>query len=83
MKRPEYTAMAVAAAKHSAENGKADKGELDKLRAEIAEWSEQEEDVLSYAQFPKVALDFFEKRRNKKAGINGSLLDKKNMIHPV
>ena len=57
--------------------------ELDKLRAEIAEWSEQEEDVLSYAQFPKVALDFFEKRRNKKAGINGSLLDKKNMIHPV
>ena len=33
MKRPEYTAMAVAAAKHSAENGKADKGELDKLRA--------------------------------------------------
>lgn len=33
--------------------------ELDKLRAEIPEWIEQEEDVLSYAQFPKVALDFF------------------------
>ena len=57
--------------------------ELDKLRAEIAEWMEQPEDVLSYAQFPKVAMDFFEKRRNAKAGINGSLLDKKNMIHPV
>ena len=30
--------------------------ELDKLRAEISEWIEQEEDVLSYAQFPKVCL---------------------------
>ena len=38
--------------------------ELDKLRAEIPEWIEQEEDVLSYAQFPKVALDFFKKRRD-------------------
>ena len=57
--------------------------ELDKLRAEIPEWIEQEEDVLSYAQFPKVALDFFEKRRNAKVGINGDKLDKKNMVHPV
>ena len=40
--------------------------ELEKLRAECAKWSEQEEDVLSYAQFPKVAVDFFEKRANKK-----------------
>ncbi|MFQ9952200.1 MAG: oxaloacetate decarboxylase subunit alpha, partial [Clostridium sp.] len=40
--------------------------ELDKLRAEISEWIEQEEDVLSYAQFPKVALDFFKKRRDAK-----------------
>ena len=54
-----------------------------KLRAEISEWMEQPEDVLSYAQFPKVALDFFEKRRNARAGINGKLLDKKNMIHPI
>ncbi len=33
MKRPEYTAMAVAVAKHSVENGVADKQELDRLRA--------------------------------------------------
>ena len=57
--------------------------ELDKLRAEISEWIEQEEDVLSYAQFPKVALDFFEKRRNAKVGINGEKLDKENKIHPM
>ena len=40
--------------------------ELEKLRAEIPEWIEQEEDVLSYGMFQKVALDFFEKRRNEK-----------------
>ena len=57
--------------------------ELDKLRGEIEQWIEQPEDVLSYAQFPKVALDFFEKRRNAKVGINGDKLDKKNMVHPV
>lgn len=57
--------------------------ELDKLRSEIAEWIEQPEDVLSYAQFPKVALDFFEKRRNAKVGINGDKLDKENQVHPV
>ncbi len=57
--------------------------ELDKLRGEISEWIEQEEDVLSYAQFPKVALDFFEKRRNARVGINGEKLDKEKMIHPM
>ncbi len=57
--------------------------ELDKLRSEIEQWIEQPEDVLSYAQFPKVALDFFEKRRNAKVGINGDKLDKDNMVHPV
>ncbi len=57
--------------------------ELDKLRGEISEWIEQEEDVLSYAQFPKVALDFFEKRRNSRVGINGEKLDKEKMIHPM
>jgi oxaloacetate decarboxylase alpha subunit len=57
--------------------------ELDKLRSEISEWIEQPEDVLSYAQFPKVALDFFEKRRNAKVGINGDKLDTENKVHPV
>ena len=40
--------------------------ELDKLRAEIAEYMEQEEDVLSDAKFPQIAKKFFEERRNKK-----------------
>ena len=57
--------------------------ELEKLRAEIPQYMEQEEDVLSYAQFPKVAVDFFKKRRDKKVGINSSLVDTEKKIHPV
>ena len=57
--------------------------ELEKLRAEIPQYIEREEDVLSYAQFPKVAIDFFNKRRDRELGINSALADKENKIHPV
>ena len=57
--------------------------ELDKLRKECAEWTEQEEDVLSYAQFGQVAVKFFENRRNKKYGVDGAHSDKEKQIHPV
>ncbi len=57
--------------------------ELDSLRKECAEWTEQEEDVLSYAQFPKVAMDFFKKRAEKKYGIDGKHADAENRVHPV
>ena len=57
--------------------------ELEKLRAEIPQYIEREEDVLSYAQFPKVAVDFFNKRRERELGVNSAMLDKENKIHPV
>ncbi len=57
--------------------------ELDKLRSEISEFYEQEEDVLSYAQFGNVAIKFFENRRNKKYGIDGAHADITNKVHPV
>ena len=57
--------------------------ELDKLREECSEWLEQEEDVLTYAMFPKVAPKFFEKRRNKKYGIDGKNSDPEKKIHMV
>ena len=56
--------------------------ELEKLRAEIPEWIEQDEDVLTYAQFPQVAPKFFKARCDAKAGISPSA-DTKNKIHPV
>jgi oxaloacetate decarboxylase alpha subunit len=59
------------------------KPELSKLREECAEWIEQEEDVLSYAQFGQVAVKFFEQRRNKKYGIDGAHADMEKQVHPV
>lgn len=57
--------------------------ELKKLESEISDLIEQEEDVLSYAQFPKVAREFFEKRRNNKYKINSKSIDIEKKIHPV
>jgi oxaloacetate decarboxylase alpha subunit len=59
------------------------KPELESLRKECAEWTEQEEDVLSYAQFPKVATDFFKKRAEKKYGIDGKHANAAQGVHPV
>lgn len=57
--------------------------ELDVLRKECAEWTEQEEDVLTYAMFPKVAPKFFEARRNKKYGVDGANSDAAAKVHMV
>ena len=57
--------------------------ELDKLREECKQWSEQEEDVLSYDQFGQVAVKFFEQRNNAKYGVDGAHADKENSVHPV
>ena len=57
--------------------------ELEKLKEECAEWIEQDEDVLSYAQFPKVAPKFFEKRRDKKYGIDSNHSNADNKVMPV
>ena len=57
--------------------------ELDRYREEIAEYIEQEEDVLSYALFPQVALNFFKKRKAAKYGVDVAHADKDNHVHPV
>ena len=57
--------------------------ELDKLKNEAAKWTEQEEDVLSYAMFGQVAEKFFEKRRDKENGIDNVHADKANKVMPV
>jgi len=58
--------------------------ELDKLRAEIpAGYLEQDEDVLSYALFDKVALKFFEYRKNHKYGVDSDHADAESGVHPV
>ncbi len=57
--------------------------EYEKYRNEIKQYIEQEEDVLSYALFPQVALNFFKKREADKYDLNQQLMDKEKMIHPV
>ena len=57
--------------------------ELEKLKAEAAQYVRQEEDVLSYAMFPKVSVDFFEKRRQAQLGLNPAYLDKAKGTYPV
>lgn len=57
--------------------------ELDKLREEIKAYSIQDEDVLSYALFPKVATDFFKKRDAVNKGLDPELMDQKNKAYPV
>ena len=58
--------------------------ELEKLRAQLKpEFNEQEEDVLTLAQFPQVAPKFFEKRRDRKYGVDAAHADKESKVHPV
>jgi oxaloacetate decarboxylase alpha subunit len=57
--------------------------ELHKIEAEITEWKEQDEDVLSYALFPQVAIDFFKYRQAQKTGIDVTAADKANKAYPV
>ena len=57
--------------------------ELEKYREEIKEYIEQEEDVLSYALFPQVALKFFKYRQANKYNVDSEVGDVKNGIQPV
>ncbi|MDR0405537.1 MAG: oxaloacetate decarboxylase subunit alpha [Clostridiales bacterium] len=57
--------------------------ELEKLRGEIKEYIERDEDVLSYALFDQVAVKFFEKRRAAKYKIEPSMVDLEEKTHPV
>jgi len=56
---------------------------LPRLKREVAEYIEQDEDILTYALFPQVALDFFKYRKAKKYNIDDNILDKDNEVYPV
>jgi len=56
---------------------------LEETRNEMKEYLEQEEDVLTYAMFPKVAKDFFEHRRAVKYKLDKDLTDMEDKVHPV
>ena len=57
--------------------------ELDTLRSEIAQYIQQDEDVLSYALFPQVATEFFKYREAQQKGVDLSKADTTNKTYPV
>lgn len=59
------------------------KPELHKLSEELGAYKQQDEDVLSYALFPQVALDFFKERDARQHGIDPALCDRENKAYPV
>ncbi len=59
------------------------KPELHELSEELGAYKQQDEDVLSYALFPQVALDFFKERDARQHGIDPALCDRENKAYPV
>lgn len=57
--------------------------ELDKYKKEIEEYAIQEEDVLTYALFPQLAIPFFKKREAKLHGVDKTICDKDNLVQPI
>ena len=57
--------------------------ELDAYRKEIEEYAMSEEDVLTYALFPQLAVPFFKKREARLHGIDKTIYDADNKVQPV
>ena len=67
----------------SAEATGHDKPELESLEAEMKQYKQQDEDVLTYALFPSVALDYFKYRDAQQTGVDAKSADTENKAYPV
>ncbi len=59
------------------------KPQLAELEKEMAQYKQQDEDVLSYALFPQVATEFFKYREAQKDKVDASMADTENKAYPV
>ena len=57
--------------------------ELETLENEMKQWKQQDEDVLTYALFPQVAIDFFKYRQAQQTKVDETIADTKNGSYPV
>ena len=57
--------------------------ELREMEKEVARYKQQDEDVLSYALFPQVAVDFFEYREAQQEKVDPTRADTKAGAYPV
>lgn len=56
---------------------------LQKIESRMKDYKEQEEDILTYALFPQIAMDFFKFRQAQKYGIDPNLADIGRRVYPV
>ncbi len=59
------------------------KPQLSEYEKEIAQWKQQDEDVLSYALFPQVATEFFKYRQAQQEKVDVTAADTENKAYPV
>ena len=59
------------------------KPELREMEKEVARYKQQDEDVLSYALFPQVAVDFFKYREAQQETVDPTRADTKAGAYPV
>ena len=57
--------------------------QLPKMEKEMAQYKQQDEDVLTYALFPNVAVDFFKYREAQQTKVDPATADTKNKSYPV
>lgn len=57
--------------------------ELENMKKEINQYLEQDEDILSYALFPQIAMKYFEYREAQKYSIDNNLIDNEEKTYPV
>jgi len=57
--------------------------EMEKIEAEMKQYKQQDEDVLSYALLPQVATEFFQYREAQQTGVDAKKADKENGAYPV
>lgn len=59
------------------------KPQLADLEKEMAQYKQQDEDVLSYALFPQVATEFFKYREAQQTKVDAGVADTENKAYPV
>ena len=59
------------------------KPQLPEFEKACAQWKQQDEDVLSYALFPKVAEEFFKYREAQQTKVDSTVADTANKAYPV
>lgn len=59
------------------------KPQLASLEEEMKQYKQQDEDVLTYALFPQVAVDFFKYREAQQSKIDSTVASEENKTYPV